>query len=566
MEDRKMIIKYCDKEKQFNYINNYKEFLEIICKTFEIDENEVKSLKIYQLDDEDKLIIENENDFNDCLEANENNQIIYILESTIKKEIKKEDISVSKEPNTQINPQIIDNINSSNIITAESQIQNLPLNTNNNNNNNNNNIFNSNIELDYSKIKETIQLENKAFKDEIMNEVKKLNSEMANEMKTNLKKNIHEIKEFLITMDESIKQNNNDLQSFKKNMFESISSIQKTNNKNISDENQINQNELLENLKSEINDQMLKSNINTNNLITSINEKIENLSKQIENKDNIIEKIEKLSKQIEDKNNINKNIPKTKFENNTIEKMELKIENQKNQYIEVEQKEIKKEEINSFKDTNFVQQAKIINDKPPFYSCQFENENFTLTDNYEKLIEMKAYKLELSLFNNGNLPWPINSMIQGNSDNQILQVKTFINRDKEIKPNEKIKFQILISFKNIKNEDVEINLKLNLFFQDKSININQNTFLFKLIIEKSLPQNRIEDSNDDFLTEDLIQEIKNRLDDDYEYSKQEPNEKKLRKKIIKAIAENNLKNLFIANKEKAMEQISEILGEELLGV
>ena len=564
MEDRKMIIKYCDKEKQFNYINNYKEFFEIICKTFEIDENEVKSLKIYQLDDEDKLIIENENDFNDCLEANENNQIIYILESTIKKEIKKEDISVSKEPNTQINPQIIDNINSSNIITAESQIQNLPLNTNNNNNNNN--IFNSNIELDYSKIKETIQLENKAFKDEIMNEVKKLNSEMANEMKKNLKKNIHEIKDFLISMNESINQNNNDLQSFKKNIFESISSIQKTNNKNISDENQINQNELLENLKSEINDQMLKSNINTNNLITSINEKIENLSKQIENKDNIIEKIEKLSKQIEDKNNINKNIPKTKFENNTIEKMELKIENQKNQCIEVEQKEIKKEEMNSFKDTNFVQQAKIINDKPPFYSCQFENENFTLTDNYEKLIEMKAYKLELSLFNNGNLPWPINSMIQGNSDNQILQVKTFINRDKEIKPNEKIKFQILISFKNIKNEDVEINLKLNLFFQDKSININQNTFLFKLIIEKSLSQNRIEDSNDDFLTEDLIQEIKNRLDDDYEYSKQEPNEKKLRKKIIKAIAENNLKNLFIENKEKAMEKISEILGEELLGV
>ena len=665
MEDRQMIIRYFDKEKQFNYINNYNDFLEKCYKIFDIDENKKNSLKILRIDEDDEeLDIDNEDDFNNCIEPNENNQIIYILKLDGKKTIKNTIINdnsnkknVKNEINTKINKEIIDNINNPGLITAESQIKNLPSNTNtslyinnnsnnelydnNNNNMNNNNINISNIDLDYSKIKETIRLENKAFKDEIMNEVKKLNSEMEKEMKKLFKTNIYNIKEFLIGIDEKVRKNNDDLNNFKKNIFESLSTIQNANNKNNSNNNEINQNILLEELKSEINNQILKSNINNNNLISSLNEKIEKLSKQIENQDNIIEKIEKLSKQIDDKNN------NSKFETNMLSK-----ENSKNKNIKKEQKEIQEKEIRSLKDKNFVEQPWVQinhnnnnnisnnnnnnisnnnnnnisnnnnnnisnnnnnnisnnnnynisnnknnennNNKTPFYGCLIENENLTLTKNYDELMKMKAYKLEISLLNNGNLPWPINLMIQGNSDNNILKVKTFINKTKEIVPNERIKFNLLINLKNIRNEDSEINLKLNVVSMDKSINIIQNNFLFKLIIKKSsnekfneknhliYEKKEIENTSnsqicsqnkklinkseiDSILTEDLFQEIKNRLNDDYDYLKQVPNDLQIRKNIIGAI-DDNIKILLKENKEEAINSIVEKLGEEMLGI
>ena len=209
-------------------------------------------------------------------------------------------------------------------------------------------------------------------------------------------------------------------------------------------------------------------------------------------------------------------------------------------------------------------------------------------------MKMKAYKLEISLLNNGNLPWPINLMIQGNSDNNILKVKTFINKTKEIVPNERIKFNLLINLKNIRNEDSEINLKLNVVSMDKSINIIQNNFLFKLIIKKSsnekfneknhliYEKKEIENTSnsqicsqnkklinkseiDSNLTEDLFQEIKNRLNDDYDYLKQVPNDLQIRKNIIGAI-DDNLKILLKENKEKAINSIVEKLGEEMLGI
>ena len=80
MEDRQMIIRYFDKEKKFNYINNYNDFLEKCYKIFDIDENKKNSLKILKKDEDDEeLDIDNEDDFNNCIEPNENNQIIYIL-------------------------------------------------------------------------------------------------------------------------------------------------------------------------------------------------------------------------------------------------------------------------------------------------------------------------------------------------------------------------------------------------------------------------------------------------------------------------------------------------------
>ena len=178
---------------------------------------------------------------------------------------------------------------------------------------------------------------------------------------------------------------------------------------------------------------------------------------------------------------------------------------------------------------------------------------------------MKAYKFELTLLNTGNIPWPINSMIEGNSDNNILQVKTIINKKKEIEPNERLNIPIFINFKNVKNEDAEINLQLNLFIKDKSINIIQNTFLFTLKVGTSNILNK-KMKCDFVLTEDLFQEIKNKLNEDYEYSKQQPDDNKLRKKLIKTIIENNLQNLFNENKEKAIEKLVESIGEELLGV
>ena len=81
MSDTQIIVKYFEKETHFKKIENYEEFLNKCYTDFEMNEEEKQSLKIKVLDYGDEVDIENKNDFNDNLNPDDNNQIIYILYS-----------------------------------------------------------------------------------------------------------------------------------------------------------------------------------------------------------------------------------------------------------------------------------------------------------------------------------------------------------------------------------------------------------------------------------------------------------------------------------------------------
>ena len=81
-----MEVRYFDETKKFDFIDNYQQFLEKCYKEFDMSEEEKKSLKIFVLDDEDELTIENEGDFNDSKSSlNDNNELICILKSSGRK-------------------------------------------------------------------------------------------------------------------------------------------------------------------------------------------------------------------------------------------------------------------------------------------------------------------------------------------------------------------------------------------------------------------------------------------------------------------------------------------------
>ena len=84
----KMIIKYFVEgrprfEKTIDFIEDYNEFIKKCHKEFDMDEDQIKSFKLYKLDDDDKLDIENENDFKENIE--DGGEIIFIIKTCERK-------------------------------------------------------------------------------------------------------------------------------------------------------------------------------------------------------------------------------------------------------------------------------------------------------------------------------------------------------------------------------------------------------------------------------------------------------------------------------------------------
>ena len=117
-----------------------------------------------------------------------------------------------------------------------------------------------------------------------------------------------------------------------------------------------------------------------------------------------------------------------------------------------------------------------------FYGCNFTDENYIVL--YNEVL--KYFKINVNLLNNGNLPWPINSYVYGESKDGFWKFNRItINKDKEILPNESIQQELMVTIpKNIPLENGEIILPLNLYSFDNSVQIRQNTLKIKLIIKK----------------------------------------------------------------------------------
>ncbi len=190
-----------------------------------------------------------------------------------------------------------------------------------------------------------------------------------------------------------------------------------------------------------------------------------------------------------------------------------KINKMLNENYEKNQKDLKEYIKNTFINFN--------NSKEKYYECFFLDGNYTLNSYYNDLKKEKNFNFNISILNKGNLNWPKNSFIIGNSENNILSFKKVINPENEILPEQKIEINISINLEKIKNENIKIILPLKFSFQNELIQIKQNTFKFILIIKKSIEEeiNKLKDINQknpkilsNQVPEELIQAFGNNIE------------------------------------------------------
>ncbi len=387
-----MRVKYFEEEKLFDFIEDYKAFINKCHQEFEMSDEEKESLKIVIINDGDNMDIEKEQDFKDNLDAIDNNELVCILTSSGKK--KKPEPQKVNFSNNNNNMDSLENPQLSKVMRADS-------------NSTNSEILNklNDIkipEIDYSKITQSFQLENEKCKNQILEEVTKIYQILEKEIKNKIKTSINDIKAFLIGVGNDLTGNNNELNNLKAIITNNISDIQSKNEK-------VN-NQLLENIKREIKENINPADNKTNELenqIKNLNETIKELKELIQNQNKIIQSINK------------------------------------------------KEE------------------KQKFVGAQFVDGNFILSYYYEDLMKMKELKLKIKILNNGTLPWPKQLILFGMNEQKNLGVKQCINPYDEILPNQIITIPISINLNKIKNENCVLNLSLKLYYSNNPIKQNQ---------------------------------------------------------------------------------------------
>ena len=542
MSDVKMRVKYFEEVKLFDFIEDYKAFINKCHQEFEMSDEEKESLKIVIINDGDNMDIENEQDFKDNLDAIENNELVCILTSSgKKKKPEPQKVNFSCDNN---NMDSLENPQLSKVITGESKIMNSEI---------LNKLNDIKIpEIDYSKIIQSFQLENEKCKSQILEEVRKINQEFEKEIKNKIKTNVNDIKSFLIGVRNDILGINNELNNIKSN----ISNVQSNNEK-------LNK-ELLETIKREIKENINASVNKTNELenqIKSLNEKIKEMKEEIQNKNTIIQ---------------SKN-----------------------------QKEVKEK----------------------FLGAHFLDGNFIFSYYYEDLMKMKELKLKIKLLNSGTLPWPKQLIIFGLNEQKNLGIKQYINPNDEILPNQLITIPISINLNKIKNENCEFNLFLKLFYSNIPIKQNQlqlqlnvkmskqendisenfsktlnpppknmerfpnkimnegfnkkddNNFNNKGGNNNKFGQGLMEDNEDSEdvskktvskklnknqnLIEKYFQKIKDKLEEDYNFSNEGWDDEKLKSKIEENLNQDIIK-LIEQDEIEGIRSIAESIGEDLL--
>ena len=238
-----MVVQYQNEERKFGLISNYDEFLKKCKNEFQINDEEIRNLKIYKIDEEDRLDIENENDYKDNLEPNDNNEIIFILLSNKNKNLKEELEKIEEENYSDYTHKQIITENESYVVK----------------NSKDGGIDNEEI----SK-----------FKVEMIKEFKTISNEMEMNIKKVLKRNINDIKSYLIGLGDQILNIQNDLKTLKQNIH-----ISSKNNSNSFQNNNWSLDKEIETLKNKI-DKIYNELKNKNNKINDKNEDL--LSKEYE--------------------------------------------------------------------------------------------------------------------------------------------------------------------------------------------------------------------------------------------------------------------------------------------
>ena len=578
----------------------------------------------------------------------------------------KENLEKNKKQNKIKNENLEENKKQNKIINEENKKQNKIKNENleenkkqKNKNENINNISNINTNLnlnqiDYSKIQE----DNEKLRTFLIEQVKKENQQLEKSLKSIFKKSINEVKSFLIGIDQSVQKINSENQSFRESIIQTLSSIQQTTVQNNNDFSNVSQiNNTLENIQKSLTDNInlnIQKYSNLETQIKNLNEKFDAIQKNIQNENNNkkipkleLENIQRNDFQIENdedvnlqendkynnnrkntkikdskdnKNALNENVrtiqtPRyddlqnrviNQYNHNFNDSNNKKINNSNNEHLN---------DSNNEDNENINNNFQIINE---FYGCNFEEEGIELTKDYNELHESKSHTIKLTLLNNGTLPWPKNSFIIGKSENNVLEVKTNINKNNEILPKKKLSIQIIISFNKIKNENSQYILCLKLLIPNKESEIKQNEYVYKLNVRKSLDnlnnkasyisfnksdqiknvlaQENIREKNNQKIYSDNINQhynnqnnneiqkknpnnvnyllndkafvkIKEKLEEDYGLSNSGWSDEFLKEKIIKYYKNEKVIEAFKSNDDEAIiSSICELIGEDILNI
>ena len=394
----------------------------------------------------------------------------------------------------------------------------------------------------------------------VVNEIRNNDNEKSNELFSIIKQEIKNFKEKIKKINKLkeenkiIKEENNNLKLEIKNNKEKntneITNLKLEINK-LREENKITKEEN-NNLRIEIKNIILK---NTNE-ITNLRLEFNNLkeeNKSMKNENNNLIEVTKTIKEnyLKEITNLQLEIKKFKEEiNKNIINKSLKLENQ----INFLNGEIINKKINNQNQIPMPKKEEI----KKFYECNFVEGNYTLnTSKYELMKKNYIFNYEISLINRGNLPWPINTYIDGKSNDGLLECKPIIlNKNKEIMPKEKIVIKISIDMRNIKDENYENILPLKLSFQDKSIPIKQNGFNLIVKVKKIIKN---------LISNDMFEKIKNKLEEDYSLFNSGWTDEVLMEKINNNL-DVDLINAIGKDDEYVIDKINELIGEELLEI
>ncbi len=380
----------------------------------------------------------------------------------------------------------------------------------------------------------------------VVNEIKNNDNEKNNELFSIIKQEIKNFKEKIKKINKLkeenkiIKEENNNLKlEIKNNKVKNTNEI--TNLKLEFNKLREENNKLkleIKNIKEKNTNEITNLRIEFNNL------KEENKSMKNEN-NNLIEVTKNIKENyLKESTNLQLEIKKFKEINKNIINKSLKLENQ----INFLNGEIINKKINNQNQIPMPKKEEI----KKFYECNFVEGNYTLnTSKYELMKKNYIFNYEISLINQGNLPWPINTYIDGKSNDGLLECKPIIlNKNKEIMPKEKIVIKISIDMRNIKNENYENILPLKLSFQDKSIPIKQNGFNLKVNVTN-------------LISNDMFEEIKNKLEEDYSLSNTGWSDEVLIEKIYQHLDDDMIKRIREDEKD-AIIYINELIGEEII--
>ena len=303
---------------------------------------------------------------------------------------------------------------------------------------------------------------------------------------------------------------------------------------------------------------------------------------------------------------------------NQIKSIEESIKNNNKEFKNLERKfDRMKEDIRK---QNQIQIKK--KEKEEFYGCLFEDGNYIFHSYYDDLIQLNPFSINIKLLNNGNVSWPQNSFLNIYSNDNFFEKQEIINKDFEVQPKQNINYNLKIPLNNIKNENYEIKINMNLEFNDKSKFIQQNDFNLKFIIKQSKketnipninqfnnPQNNFINNNfdnnilfknkkddigntiitpnnnisstqyfdtsntfnlsqyigneDKIFLDYFFLDIKEKLEENYAISTEDWSDEELKEKI-KGYFNNEIKEKLKSNKNEGIKKIVEIIGRELL--